>query len=198
VVLLLLDDGEHARWRFASCGTGRHRRAQDPSLGVVESDLLAPDRHDRHDRFACLARRRCLGGWRGSGLSRRRVGSQRRQCGHRRERHNGGSPPTPRRHGGLCRHESIYQCHVPLQRRSTNVHLLRMATHPSIGGRAGLGIAQGPLKMNPMRQVLDEVAKEVLILAWAIKDGFSGGRGVRAAAATGSSSRGTSRAKLPG
>ena len=81
-----------------------------------------------------------------------------------------------------------------LQRRSSNVHLLRTATHPSIGGRAGLGIAQGPPKVRPMRQVVGEV----LIFAWAINDGFSGGRGIRAAAVTGSSSRGTSRAKLPG
>ena len=73
-----------------------------------------------------------------------------------------------------------------------------MAIGPGIGSRAGLGIAQGPLKMRPMRQVVGEVAKEMLILAWAIKDGFSGGRGIRAAAVTGSSSRGTSRAKLPG
>jgi hypothetical protein len=64
VVLVLLDDGEHARWRLASCGAGRHRRAQDPSVGVVESDLLAHDRHDRHDRLARLPRRRRLGGWR--------------------------------------------------------------------------------------------------------------------------------------
>src|SRR5580704_18972468 len=68
VVLVLLDDGEHARWRLASCGAGRHRRAQDPSVGVVESDLLAADRYDRHDRLACLARRRRLGGWRGACL----------------------------------------------------------------------------------------------------------------------------------
>ena|SRR5689334_14090181 len=83
---------------------------------------------------------------------------------------------------------------LPLQRRSSNVHLLRTATHPSIGGRAGLGIAQGPPKVRPMWQVVGEV----LILAWAINDGFSGGRGIRAPAVTGSSSRGTSRAKLPG
>jgi len=115
VVPLLLDDGEYARWRLASCGAGRHRRAQDPSVGIVKSDLLGLDRHDRHDRLACLARRRRLGGWHGSGLSRRGVGGQRRQCGDRRDRHNGGNPPTSRRHGGLCRHESIYQRRVPFE-----------------------------------------------------------------------------------
>ena len=72
-----------------------------------------------------------------------------------------------------------------LQRRSSNVHLLRTATHPSIGGRAGLGIAQGPPKVRPMRQVVGDVANKVLILAWAIDDGFSGGRGIRAPAVTG-------------
>ena len=108
VVLVLLDDGEDAGRRLASRGAGRHRRAQDPAVGVVESDLLGLDRHDRHDRLACIARRRRLGGWRGARLSRRGVGGQRRQCGHRRERHNGGMPPTPHRHGGLRRRKSIY------------------------------------------------------------------------------------------
>src|SRR5207248_3064276 len=51
-----------------ACAFGRHRRAQDPALGVVESDLLAADRYDRHDRLACLARRHGLGGWRGACL----------------------------------------------------------------------------------------------------------------------------------
>ena len=46
------------------------------------------------------------------------------------------------------------------------------------------------------RQVVDEVAKEMLALAR--NDGFSGGSGTRAPAVTGSSSRGTKRAKLPG
>jgi len=67
------------------------------------------------DQLACLARRRRLGGWHGSRLSRRGVGGQRRQCGHRRERHNGGNPPTSRRHDGLCLHESIYQRRVPFE-----------------------------------------------------------------------------------
>ena len=47
---------------------------------------------------------------------------------------------------------------LPFQRKSSNVHLLRTATHPSIGGRAGLGIAQGPPKVRTMRQVFGEVA----------------------------------------
>ena len=44
----------------------------------------------------------------GRACLRRGVGGQRRQCGHRRERHNGGRPPTPHRHGGLRRRQSIY------------------------------------------------------------------------------------------
>ncbi len=72
VVLVLLDDGEDAGRRLASLGAGRHRRAQDPAVGVVESDLLGLDRHDRHDRLAGIARRRRLGGWRGARLSRAR------------------------------------------------------------------------------------------------------------------------------
>ena len=62
VVLFLLDDGEDAGWRLASLGAGRHRRAQDPAVGVVESDLLGLDRHDRHDRLTGIARRRRLFG----------------------------------------------------------------------------------------------------------------------------------------
>ena len=92
MVLVLLDDGEDAGRRLASRGAGRHRHAQDPALGVVESDLLGLDRDDRHDRLACLARRRRLGGWCGPRLSRRGVGGQRRQYGDRREHHSGGNP----------------------------------------------------------------------------------------------------------
>ena len=108
VVLFPLDDGEDAGRRLASLDAGRHRRAQDPAVGVVESDLLGLDRHDRHDRLACIARSRRLGGRRGARLSRRGVGGQRRQCGHRRERHDGGRTPAPHRHGGSRRRKSIY------------------------------------------------------------------------------------------
>ena len=62
VVLVLLDDGEDAGRRLASGGAGRDRRTQDPALGIVEGDLLALDRHDRHDRLAGFARRHRLGG----------------------------------------------------------------------------------------------------------------------------------------
>ena len=107
VVLVLLDDGEDACWRLAFLDAGRYRRAKDPALGVVESDLLGLDRYDRHDRLACLARRRRLFGWRGARLFRRGVGSQRRQRGHRRERYDGSRPPMAYCHGGLRRRQSV-------------------------------------------------------------------------------------------
>ena len=108
VVDLFVDNGEDAGRRLAFLDAGRYRRAQDPAVRVVERDLLGLDRHDRHDRLACLARRRRLLGLRGARLFRRGVGGRRRQCGHRRERHNGGRPPAPHSHGRLRRRKSIY------------------------------------------------------------------------------------------
>ena len=110
VVDFLLDDGEDAGRRLAALDAGRDRRAQNPAVGVVESDLLGLDRHDRHDRLACIARRRRLGGRRGSSLSRDGVGGQRDQCGHRRKRQHGGKPPTLHCSGGLRR--SRLPCHA--------------------------------------------------------------------------------------
>ena len=114
VVLFLLDEGEDAGWRLASLGAGRHRRAQDPAVGVVERDLLGLDRHDRHDRLACIARRRRLAGCRAARFFRCGVGGRRHQCGHRREHGCNArpptKPPTPHRHGGLRRRHSI--CHL--------------------------------------------------------------------------------------
>ena len=76
VVLVLLEQGEDAGRRLASRDAGRYRRAQDPAVGVVESHLLALDRHDRHDRLAGLARRRRLDGGRGARLFRRGAGGR--------------------------------------------------------------------------------------------------------------------------
>ena len=93
VVLFPLDDGEDAGRRLAFLGAGRHRRAQNPALGVVERDLLRLDRDDRHDRLTGIARRRRLfGWWRGARLSRGGVGGQRRQRGHRGERREARTP----------------------------------------------------------------------------------------------------------
>ena len=129
VILVLLDDGEDAGRRLASRGAGRHRRAQDPALGVVEGDLLGLDRHDGHDRLAGLARRRRLVTARGAPVSPG-VRGQRRQGGHRRERHDGRRNPTPRRRGGSRRPGSI--CHVMPWSKCLSV--LRQFIHDSPRG----------------------------------------------------------------
>ena len=110
--LVLLQDTEDARWRFASRSSSRHRRAQDPAVGVVDRHLLALDRYDRHDRLARGALGRPLGAMLGRGLAGRGVGgrsrSQHRQGGGGRERHN--RCPSPDYLCGLGRCASI--CHA--------------------------------------------------------------------------------------
>ena len=114
MVLVLLHDAEDAGWRLASLRPARHRRAQDPAVGVVDGHLLALDRYDRHDRLARDARSRPLGGMLGTDLAGRGVGgrsrSQRRQGGRGRERRNRGRCPSPDYLGGLGRRASI--CHA--------------------------------------------------------------------------------------
>ena len=94
VILVFLDDGEHAGRRLASGGAGRDRRAQDPAVGVVEGHVLTLDRHDRHDRVARRARRRHYGLARRGGV----LGGGGRHRGKRRQRrqdgHNSGCPPA--------------------------------------------------------------------------------------------------------
>ena len=114
MVLVLLHDAEDAGWRLASLRPARHRRAQDPAVGVVDGHLLALDRYDRHDRLARGARSRPLGGMLGTGLAGRGVGgrsrSQRRQGGRGRERHNRRRCPSPDYLGGLGPRAST--CHA--------------------------------------------------------------------------------------
>ena len=110
MVLVLLDDGKDPGGRLASGRAGRDRRAQDPAVGVVECDLLTPDRHDRHDRLAGGARRLLLVDLRGTRLLGRGVRDRRCQRGHRREHHSSGRSPPPQRHGGLRRLKST--CHA--------------------------------------------------------------------------------------
>src|SRR5262245_16620536 len=74
MVLVLLHDAEDAGWRLASRSSARHRRAQDPAVGVVDGYFLALDRYDRHDRLARIARGRPLGGVLGTGLAWSGVG----------------------------------------------------------------------------------------------------------------------------
>ena len=123
MVLVLLHDGEDAGWRLASLSSARHRRAQDPAVGVVDGHLLALDRYDRHDRLARVARGRRLGGLLGTGLAGRGVGgrsrSQRRQGGRGRERHNRGRCPSPDYLSGLGRRASICHPHVPVVREES-------------------------------------------------------------------------------
>ena len=108
VILVLFDHRENAGRGLAPLDAGRHRRARNPAIGVIERDLLALDRHDRHDRLAGLARRHRLGRRRSARLLRFGVGAQRGQSGGRREHHHDGRLPTPCRHGGLRRLEPIY------------------------------------------------------------------------------------------
>ena len=76
VVLVLLHDAKTPAGVSRPFDPARHRRAQDPAVGVVERHLLALDRHDRHDRFAGLARGRRLGGALGTRLTGRGVGGR--------------------------------------------------------------------------------------------------------------------------
>src|SRR5262249_24393248 len=86
VVLFLLNYREDAGWRLVLGSSGRDWSAQDPAVGVVEGDLLAFDRHDRHDGLAALARRNLLTRLRTAQLSRlprRGIGGQHYQRRHR-------------------------------------------------------------------------------------------------------------------
>ncbi len=56
MLLDFLDDAEDPGGRFAPLRAARHRRPQDPSLGVVDGDPLATKGNDRHDGLAGAAR----------------------------------------------------------------------------------------------------------------------------------------------
>ncbi len=56
MLLYFLDDAEYPGWRLASLLAARHRRPQDPPLGVVHGDPLVAERNDGHDRIAGAAR----------------------------------------------------------------------------------------------------------------------------------------------
>jgi hypothetical protein len=57
VLGLFLDDAEDTSRRLASFLAGRHRRSQDPTFVIVDSDLLVAQRNDRHDWLASQTRR---------------------------------------------------------------------------------------------------------------------------------------------
>ncbi len=56
MLLDFLDDAEDPCGCLASLRAARHRRPQDPPLGVVDGDPLAAKRNDGHGRLACAAR----------------------------------------------------------------------------------------------------------------------------------------------
>ena len=56
MLLLFLDDAEDSGGRLASLLAARHRRPQDPALGVVDGDPLVAERNNGHDRLAGGAR----------------------------------------------------------------------------------------------------------------------------------------------
>jgi hypothetical protein len=56
VLGFFLDDAEDTGRRLASALSARYRRLQDPTLCVVNRDLLAAQRNDCHDRLAGSAR----------------------------------------------------------------------------------------------------------------------------------------------
>jgi hypothetical protein len=100
VVFFLLNYRKDAGRRLVLGSPGRDWSAQDPAVGVVEGDLLAFDRHDRHDGLATLARRNLLTRLRTARLSRRRVGGQHYQRRHRSKHGLGVAIPAPHSRGG--------------------------------------------------------------------------------------------------
>src|SRR5258706_668462 len=52
VLRLFLDDGEDPGGRLASLLAARHRRPEDPAIGVIDSDPLVVERNDSHHRLA--------------------------------------------------------------------------------------------------------------------------------------------------
>src|SRR5262249_57430493 len=56
VLGVFLDDAEDAGWRLASLLAARHWRSHDPTLVIVNGDLLIVQRNNRHDWFATRAR----------------------------------------------------------------------------------------------------------------------------------------------
>ena len=100
VVFSLLNDRKDSGRRLVVGRAGRDRRAQDPAVGIVEGDLLAFDRHDRHDGLAALARRHLLPRRLTALLPRRRIGGQQYQRRRRSKHGPGGAIPAPPGSGG--------------------------------------------------------------------------------------------------
>src|SRR5215470_11885652 len=99
MVLFLLNYRENAGWRLKLGRAGRDWSAQDPAVGVVEGDLLALDRYDRHDGLADLARRNLLTRRRMAQLSCRRIGGQHHHRRRRSKHYLGVAIPEPHSRG---------------------------------------------------------------------------------------------------
>ena len=56
VLFFFLDDAEDPGGRLASLLAARHRRPENPAVGVIDGDPLVVERNDRHDRLAGGAR----------------------------------------------------------------------------------------------------------------------------------------------
>src|SRR5437764_9486881 len=93
MVLYFLDDAEDPGGRLASLRAARHRRAQDPPLGVVDGDPLAAERNDGHDRLAGAARLNRLDRAFAPAASGARIVSRRDQHGQTRDRKTCGPQP---------------------------------------------------------------------------------------------------------
>src|SRR5882672_7696890 len=92
MVLYFLDDAEYPGGRLASLLAARHRRPQDPPLGVVDGDPLVAERNDGHERLAGAARLNGLD--RAPAASGARIVSRRDQ--HGQTRHSKTRGPQPR------------------------------------------------------------------------------------------------------
>ena len=52
MVRFFLNHAEDPGGRLAPLLAARHRRPEDPAIGVIDGDPLIPERNDRHDRLA--------------------------------------------------------------------------------------------------------------------------------------------------
>src|SRR5882757_1697550 len=138
VVLFLLNDRKDAGWRLVLGRSGRDWRAQDPAVGVVEGDLLAFDRHDRHDGLAALTQRNLLTRLRTAQLLRRRIACQHYQRRHRSKHGLAVAIPAPHRSGGraLMWHSLPRSKALPgrasIKPRSRSIRLLSHIPRPTL------------------------------------------------------------------
>src|SRR3954466_8476701 len=96
MLLDLLDDAEDTGGRLASLRAARHRRPQDPPLGIVDGDPLAAQRNNGQGGVRGAARLKGLDRAFAPAASRVRIASRRDQHGESRNGKTGGMrPPLP-------------------------------------------------------------------------------------------------------